>query len=140
MTLLDSFLRTFLPSNHRSSAFLSNLFVCTLDRVRSFLSLRASALRVLLALLELKLLLLLDELILLHSLNEFVGVRHDLGDQMVLVVIFQVVDLFEVLVVLPRDPLYIRYQILVLQIQPPILPVVVSPCHVRGGWRLLLII
>jgi len=72
-------------------------------------------------LLKFLLLLLLADLLLPHSLNELMRVSHDLWNEVMLIVILKIVYLLQVLIVLPCDSLNIRYQVLVLQVESPVL-------------------
>lgn len=74
----------------------------------------------LLYLLKLLLLLLLGNLILANSLNKLVWVSHNLRYKVVFIVIFKVINLLQVLVILFCHILYISYQVLILEIHPPI--------------------
>ena len=77
-------------------------------------------------LLKFEQLLLLLDLVLLHSLHEFVRVGHDLWNQMVLVVILKVVYFLEVLVVLLGYSFNVCYQRFILKIQAPVFSVIIS--------------
>jgi len=57
--------------------------------------------------------------VLFDTLHELVGVGHYLRDQVVLIVVFQVVDLLQILIVLLGHILDICQQIFVLQIHSP---------------------
>ena len=76
-------------------------------------------------LLLLLLLLLLSDLMLSDSLNKFVRVCHNLWNEMVLIVVLEVVYFLKILIVLSRNVFNICNQVLILQIQPPVLSVIV---------------
>lgn len=85
-------------------------------------------------LLYFELLLLFGDLIQLDALHEFVRVCHDLWDEVMLVVILQIVYFLQVLVVLPCDTLDVWDQAFILQVQSPVLAVIIHPWGIfRGG-------
>ena len=69
-------------------------------------------------------------------LHKLMRVSHDLWDQVMLIVILEVVDLLQILVVLLRHILNISQKVLILEVHPPIQPIVVFLREVRR--RLLL--
>ncbi len=80
----------------------------------------------LLHLLKLLLLLLFEKLGLLDPLHELVWVAHYLGNKVLLIIVLEVVDLFEVFVVLSRYILNVSKNGLILEVQLPILSIVVK--------------
>lgn len=91
----------------------------------------------LLELLESQLLLLLVNLMLSHSLNKLMRIGHNLRDQMMLIVIFKIVDLFKIFVILFGHIFDICDEVFILKVESPILSIVV---HSFDIGRLLLIL
>ncbi len=79
----------------------------------------------------------LSKLVLADALDELVGVSHDLGDQVVLVVVLKVIDLLEVFVVLLCNSFDICNEGLILQVEAPVLSVIVNSW--LELWSLLLL-
>lgn len=72
------------------------------------------------------LLLLLGKLMLFNSLHKFVRVSHDLRDEVMLIIVFKVVDFLKVFVVLSSNTFYICNETFVLKVKTPIFTIVVS--------------